>query len=231
MNIDKTLEYILGTINIENAKLSKSYYYNSIVFCIIDAIYSIGARYASTIKTVERYCNKNELQIHREYGSLPVNITDEHGVEDYLKMVEEITYLEMAEDLFENRQRTSTRNGILKAQAIYEFASILYKYNINFYGDIEKLYKDKNVHRKLKNIKGQNSGISLNYFFMLTGDENKVKPDRHIINYFKEATGKNLSHYEIEILMGKSVSTLKNINSNLTIRSLDHAIWAYMSSR
>ena len=229
--VNETLDYIYNTIDIGDIRLSEGYYYNSIVFCIIDAVYSIGARYASTKKTVERYCLKNGLKMYRRYGSLPIDIKDEHRVEDFLRILEGLTYLEMAEDLFENRQRTSTRNGILKAQAVCEFANILYDNDINSFSDIPKLYDDINIQNQIKSIKGQGSGISLNYFFMLTGDDNKVKPDRHIINFLEEATGKTLSKIEIEELFKSCVDILRERNPNITCRSLDHAIWGYMSNR
>ncbi len=66
---------------------------------------------------------------------------------------------------------------------------------------------------------------------MLTGDDNKVKPDRHIINFLEEATGKTLSKIEIEELFKSCVDILRERNPNITCRSLDHAIWGYMSNR
>lgn len=229
--ISRTLAYIDSTINIEVLRLSEGYYYNSIVFCIIDAIYAMGVRYTSTKMTVRRYCLKNGLKIYRRYGSLPIDIKDEHRVEDFLRIVEEMPYLEIAEDLFENRQRTSPRNGILKAQAVCEFANILYNNNVNSFRDIPILYDDINIQNQIKSIKGQASGKSLDYFFMLIGDDNKIKSDRHIINFLKEATGKTLSKVEIEELFKSCVDILREGNPSITCRSLDHAIWGYMSNR
>ena len=58
--VNETLDYIYNTIDIGDIRLSEGYYYNSIVFCIIDAVYSIGSRYAST-----KYVNGTGVLTHQ----------------------------------------------------------------------------------------------------------------------------------------------------------------------
>jgi hypothetical protein len=125
------IEYISKNIDLLNLKLSREFYYNSIVFCVTDAIYSINANYESTKNTVIRYCKKNGLNRYWEYGFLPIGIEDEHTERDFRELVQGKSYQYFADSVFEKKQRTSSRSGILKAQAICEFADILHGNNIN----------------------------------------------------------------------------------------------------
>lgn len=115
-------DYVLSTLDFDNAKLSEDYYYNSVVFCVIDAVFSINSKYKSTQNTVLRYCNYNGLIPYRTYGSSSRDIQSEHKIEDFLKLVDGLAYETIANEIFGNRQRTSPSNGVLKAQAVCEFA-------------------------------------------------------------------------------------------------------------
>ncbi len=73
--------------------------------------------------------------------------------------------------MFQNRQRTSSRNGILKAEAVYQFCRVLHKYSVNYLQDVIKLYGNQEFEKEIKLISGQKSGISLVYFYMLVGED------------------------------------------------------------
>ena len=76
-NLIGMVDYINRDIDISNITLGQEYFYNSVVFCIIDAIYSINAKYISTQNVVTRYCKKNDLDMFRENDSLPNSIENE----------------------------------------------------------------------------------------------------------------------------------------------------------
>lgn len=225
------INYIKQKIDVLNLRLSSEYYYNSVVFCIIDAIYSINSNYTSTRNTVLRFCQKYRLEIYREYGSLPNSIENEHTVGDFLISVAGKSYDYLAEAVFENRQRTSTRNGILKAQAVCEFAQILLDNDINSLADIPRMYDAPQLENRIKGIKGQGSGVSLAYFYMLSGNDDLIKADRHILSFIHEATEKNVTKEEAQSLFTRCVEELRSINPHITCRSLDHAIWSYKSKK
>lgn len=84
---------------------------------------------------------------------------------------------EWAVDMFGNRQRTSTRSGILKAEAVRQFASSLYRTGINDFVDLTE-DKLEIAETSIREIPGQKSRISLDYFRMLAGDDDLIKPDR-----------------------------------------------------
>ena len=220
-------DYISKTIDLDDIKLSKSYYYRSLAFCVIDSVYSVGANYKSTLNTVFRFCASRELEPFREFGSSPDTITNEYSIEEFLKDTQRFNDDELADEIFGNRQRTSTKNGILKAVAVKEFASALKGYGINGFKDINQINGSLAFERRVKSIKGQGSGKTLSYFYMLAGDEWKVKPDRHIMNYLSTAAGYPVTSDEATMLIQEAVSELSCSYPELTPRKLDHAIWNY----
>ena len=63
------------------------------------------------------------------------------------------------------------------------------------------------------------------------GNDDVIKADRHILNFIHEATGQVVSKQQAEIMFGNSVEKLMDINTDINCRSLDHAVWRYMSSK
>lgn len=65
-------------LNLDNVKLSDEYYYQSLSLCVIDAVFSIGVRYASTRKTVIKYCDFYGIKrIRDDFNSLPIELEQE----------------------------------------------------------------------------------------------------------------------------------------------------------
>jgi hypothetical protein len=73
--------------------------------------------------------------------------------------------------LFANRQRTSSRSGILKAEAVYLFAKALLAAGINKFSDLRDRGKLTDAEMRVKEIPGQGSGITFKYFLMLSGED------------------------------------------------------------
>src|SRR5215831_3410587 len=102
------------------APIPEGQLYESLALCIIDAVYSISSRYESTERTVSDFCAwrkwDTELLGQREYR-----------IADFLRDLApfENRWDRLAEEVFHNRQRTSSRSGICKAEAVYRFARAL----------------------------------------------------------------------------------------------------------
>ena len=129
-------EYCKSKLNLSEAILGDEYYYQSLPFCIIDAIFSIGVRYSSTQNTIKRYCNYFGLN---ELSKEILPISDQFSVSEFVNLYQKFSFEEMAQNIYQNRQRTSTRNGILKAEAVFLFAKILLKFDVNYYQDVNKI--------------------------------------------------------------------------------------------
>lgn len=169
-----------NVLNLSKAKLSDEYFYQSLPLCVIDAVYSIGVKYESTKETVKRYCNDFNLQRIKNNKDLMPNQDTQESIEAFLKKINLIGVDTFTEKMFDNKQRTSTNNGILKSEAVYRFAKTLKNHSVNYFQDVTKVIVKSNFEKDIRSIPGQRSGISLRYFYMLSGSDNFIKPDRHL---------------------------------------------------
>ncbi len=217
-------------LNLASASLSDEYYYDSLPQCIIDAIFSIGVRYTATRNTVIKYCNNTGITRLSTPLGTP---SDAHTVNDLLANITSYATIEDCADLlFENKQKTSTKNGILKAEAVKRFATVLQSNGIQTLSDIRTASSTtiSAIESGIKAIPGQKSGISFSYFLMLAGDDNHMKIDRWLLRFVGDALGVNnyidVSQAYADLLV--VCSELKKIYPDLTPRLLDHTIWSYM---
>lgn len=133
----------------------------------------------------------------------------------------------MAEEVFLNRQRTSTHNGILKADAVYRVSKLLHDFQVEFLQDVQRILGDPDFEAKFQSIPGQTSGISLRYFYMLVGSEDFIKPDRMIARFLEAATHRTMTATEMHAVLVGVVKLLSTDHPQLTPRRLDHMIWSY----
>jgi hypothetical protein len=133
----------------------------------------------------------------------------------------------MAEKVYQNKQRTSTRNGILKTEAAYRFSSVVQKFGVEYLQDVNKILGNEKFEAEIARIPGQSSGLSTRYFYMLAGDENFIKPDLMVRRFIQAAIGRDLSMQESQKLLGAAHSELVRDYPLLTPRSLDHEIWVW----
>jgi hypothetical protein len=219
-------------LNLTTARLSDEYYYDSLPQCIIDAVYSIQANYTATRNTVIRYCDATNTQrISAPLGTC----SDSHTINQLLTNI----YPHIDDDfgatnLFVNHQFTSTKNGILKAEAVYRFATVLADNGIQTLNDVRtaSIATIDAIEYDIKTIPGQKSGISFSYFLMLSGDDHHMKIDRWLLRFVGDALGvanyHNVSQAYTDLLV--VCSELTRTYPNLTPRLLDHTIWNYMRS-
>jgi hypothetical protein len=194
--------------------------YHNLPLCITDAVFSINAKYQSTLQVTKR------LASYAQYPYLLNEGGEEPTIENFLLYFDTLGAERMAQEVFQNRQRTSTSNGILKAEAVERFARALYRNGVNQRQDVST-----SDHHAIKEaiieIPGQRSGISLRYFYMLLGDYSYVKPDRHIMNFVMAAIGRNLDVATCHDAIVATCERLKPEFSHLNPRTLDARIWTY----
>lgn len=211
-----------------SGRLSDEYYYQSLPLCAIDAVYSIGVRYEGVRNAVARYCARFDLCRIRETRSALPPVHEQESVTAFCEKAERIGPTTMANDVFQNKQRTSAKNGILKADAVYRFAAVLRKHGIEYLQDIPNFIGSTGLATDILSVHGQSSGISLGYFFMLAGSDDLVKPDRMILAFLKSALGRSVCMSEAQELLRAAAELLSQANyPHLTPRLLDHLIWNY----
>lgn len=203
-------------------------FFKSLPMCIIDAVFSIGVKYQSVEKAKKSFIAHFDLDISKKYP-----IVNEYTIHHFIKDMNTFASFEEAAAIgFCNKQRTSSVNGILKAEACYRVAEVFQKHHINTLDDFSKCADKSALDADILKVKGQSSGIMLKYLYMLAGDANEVKPDRHMVNFMKQVfprlTMSPKDHPEIKRIIAETVSELKPKYPMLTARFLDLLIWDHM---
>ena len=69
-----------------------------------------------------------------------------------------------------------TRGVVPLAEASYRFASILQKHGIDYFQQASVLINDAELKRDLGTVPGDASGARLQYFWILAGSDELIKP-------------------------------------------------------
>lgn len=230
-NIDLIVAHADKVLPLNSVCLGEEYYYQSLPLCIIDAVYSIGVRYEGVKNVVARYCARFDLQRTRTTDSSFPPTHEQESLTSFCEKTERIGPANMTAEVYHNRQRTSPRNGILKAEAVYRFATVLRKHNIEYLQDMSGAAENTAIEKEIRSIPGQTSGISLKYFFMLAGSDDLIKPDRMILAFLGDAIGRIVSTSEAQDLLTAAVEQLNVKHPSLTPRLLDYEIWKYQRNK
>jgi len=230
MENQKFVKYCIDNLDLTQPDSFENYF-ASVPICAINAIYSINTKYQAVLNVIENFCNFYGYEnMNTKKGEIP-KLTGQPKVSEVYQKLKKHSFNELSEKVFCNRQRTSTTNGILKAEAVMKFLKILKDFKIETFQDVPKILLDENFELKVKEIEGQKSGVSLKYFFMLTGSKDQIKPDRMIIGFIKDAIGKLYNGKQALELINFTVKELRKQGfSNLTARHLDNIIWNFQRS-
>lgn len=221
-------DYIAAT-KLPKTTLPDEYKYASLPLCIIDAVFSIGVRYETTQATVERFCRNTGWRKFAE--SREERGAGANSNRDLLDLFEGLSGEDLAISFFGNRQRTSAKSGILKAEAVRLFAAALREAKIENFADLTPSSIELSEALVL-NLPGQSSGISFDYFQMLAGNDNLVKPDRMVQRFVAQAVGmpSEPSPRLTGALVRLAARELSSRGYSWTPLSLDYAIWVHQRS-
>jgi len=186
---------------LEQAQLGREYSYHSLPLCVIDAVFSIGVRYRNAQKAVESWCAAQQPNwaIYRS------DAKRRQTTGDLIRAADGEDGTALTQRFFGgNRQRTSTRNGILKADATLRFAKALQQGEIEDCNDIRNSARADLAWQAVRAIPGQGSGLSFKYLLMLAGDDSSVKPDRMLCRFVAEASGRSMVSRELLISLSPS---------------------------
>ena len=209
-------------------------FYKSLPLCIIDAVFSIGIKYQSVVNAEDNFIRYFNLDIAKNNSELLEK--EEYTISDFIKHIDSFDgYFEaVAKEAFHDTHRTSSKNGILKAEACYLVAKVFEKHRIDTLNDFSKYANKSDLDADILKVKGQGSGIMLKYLYMLAGKSDEIKPDRHMINFvksvFPDIKGEKDYPKIIEIIK-EALKQLKDKYPMLTERFLDVLIWDYMRSQ
>jgi hypothetical protein len=210
---------------LRDAALGDEHEYASLPLCVIDAVFSIGVKYASTKLVPPRWAAAQTPQwpVYRRASIV------EHSISDFIGALNSSPSDDLATNIFRNRQRTSSTNGILKAEAVRQFAAALQRAGIERFADLEDEKKLEQAEGFVKQVKGQSSGISFDYFRILVGHQT-VKADRMVCRFVASAAGlEDVAPTVAKLAVIDATALLKPDFPSLNTRLLDYVIWNYES--
>jgi len=212
---------------LKTARLADVYYYSSLSLCVLDAVFSIGVRYESTEAVVKRYCQFcNLARIRSDRSLLPPKASQE-PVSTLVRRIEQNGPRHFATNVVCNSQRTSSRGGILKAEAAALFAKILVAHGVEYLQDLPRYEEGRGLEAALRTVHGQGSGISIGYFWMLAGTDKLVKPDRMVLGFLTETLQRRVEVAEAQRLLSAANDILIGEFPHLTPRLLDYEVWQF----
>lgn len=210
--------------------LADEYRYASLPLCVVDAVFSIGVRYASTQKVVANFCEYTGWT--RFASSREARGAGGRGLPDMVTLYDTLGIEGMADTVFQNRQRTSSRSGILKAEAVLLYCRALTEAGVKTFGDFDQ---DRREYAEaiILGLPGQSSGIAFDYFMMLAGDDNLIKPDRMVQRYVGNALKLDAipQPRQAAILVRLAARDLCQRGHQWTPLHLDYAIWRFQSGK
>jgi hypothetical protein len=226
-DIERLIDHCREVLDLEDDAAASEYGYCSVPLCIIDAVYSINARYSSVQHTVARYCSFYGLPQWIKEEPHPPPPERQERVSDFVQKIEAAGVEQFVGKVLCNRQRTSTRSGILKAEAVLLFGKALQRGGVEYLQDVPRAAKVGLAEAGVLRIPGQHSGLSWRYFLMLTGFEDLVKPDRMILGFLSRCLGRTAGADEAQELLRAVCAELRPDYPHLTPRLLDNRVWAY----
>lgn len=220
----------VGSVDLTRS-LSDGYFYAHVGHCVVDAVYSIGARYDSTREVPKRYAAHQGLTVYRPVSVRPglPSVTEQQPLSEFVSSLSAYSDAALAQQVFGNAQRTSTRSGILKAEAVRRFAQVLVAHGIHTFQDCDALLQNVSLQARIftdiQQIPGQGSSLSWDYFLMLAGGPDGVKADRMILRWLNRALGYTPERAEAIALVRGLAKVLKAQGVDTHARHLDHCIW------
>jgi hypothetical protein len=194
--------------------------YDAVGLAIIDAVWSIGVRYQSVENVMARY-----RAARLAGGGDP----EADRPSDVRRFIEACGGAEQFAARIGNRQRTSTTNGVLKAEAVLHEARMLEDEGVELAADLTGATPERLDHLqgRWSTVAGQGSGVSWRAFSMLVGLP-EVKPDRMIRRFVAAALGRPR---ETAVSVDEARDLVLGAAACLGVspRALDNAIWSYQS--
>lgn len=196
----------------------------SLSLCITDAVWSIGAHYDNVVvPLVRRLATKFGVEqptipMSEPLGADPLPLAElaDLSVEELISLT--------------NRQNTSTRGGIRKADAVLRHIHAFRSHGVGDLGDAIALFGDAErfaaVNADLRKIPGEGAhAVRRDYLWMLIGQDDLIKPDRMVLRWFR--------HHGVtvdpvgarDLIAGLVPAVSAGLKRSVTAWEIDHALW------
>ena len=199
--------------------------WRSLTYCVLDAVWSIGARYDTVVVPLVR-------RVAAEHGDPdPLTPADQPLPPDPVPLHAFLNRFSEPGALVgvTNSQRTSPRGGVLKADAARAHARAFVDHGVHDLRDVDALMADHDrfahLDATLAALPGEGShGLRRGYLWMLAGDDDRVKPDRRVLRWLvQHGVAPDLP--TTGLLLRLVAKRLTDSGRPTTAWEVDHAIW------
>ncbi|AEJ38290.1 hypothetical protein TPY_0063 [Sulfobacillus acidophilus TPY] len=228
---ERLAEYMERTLPLRDLRLGNEYRYAHLGLALVDAVFSVGIKYTTTSRVVARYARYQRLTLFRPNETEWPSVKDQEPLDALVALGERLGPQRLADEVFQNRNRTSSSGGILKAEAVIQAARVFTDHGVRYFQDLPKAAANSAVEAAFRAIPGQASGVSWAYFWMLAGDDNLIKPDRHVLTYLETALGGPIGLERALAVIRGAAALLQPDYPAVTPRRLDYAIWNYQRTQ
>jgi hypothetical protein len=197
--------------------------YASLPLCILDAVYSLGARYATVEAMVERYVTHYRLPRYRDsFDQLPPR-DQQLTTASLVGQIDELGDERFAADVLGNRRRAwSSYNAPLRSTAVRHAARVLDAQSVSVLQDVAGR-DTTSLRRALRTVPGwRSTDRGPAYLFMLAGDTSLVKPDRWVLRFIQRTVGHPVTDKEAQRLLSGAADTL-----GVAATDVDYTIWTH----
>jgi len=234
MCVEMLTNAIERDLNLAHAQIEDDeFFYSSLPLCVISAVFYPRVKMAAVRNTVAHYCEHYHLPLLRQDLAQVPPRDQQQPVGALIRNIEAVGSERFATEIVHNRQRTSTRSGILKAEAVLRFARVLFAHGIEFFQDIERAVHDHGlqIQTEIRAIPGQSKGISLRFFYALIGEEQFIIPTLWLHRYLRRVCGHEFTDAQVRETIARVVDNLRGRYPHLTPRRMDNFIWNFERAR
>jgi hypothetical protein len=190
--------------------------------CVLSAIYSLGSTSTAELNVVHNYTEwANLVPPNRPGRQTFLRIDQQQPLDTFISQIEQLGSHDFAKDVLHNLKPTGPLFGILNSECCLLFAKVLVQYGVQYFQDLSNVVGVPVFEKEVRKINGLRSGKGLAYFYMMAGQEQYIKVDRHVERFLAETVGHKMSNKAAQELV---VAVAAQIG--LTPREVDNMIWA-----
>lgn len=200
--------------------------WGSLSYCVIDAVWSIAARYDQVVvPLVRRVAERNGDARPLVDASQPLP-PDPLPLPTLLERYPSAAALRYDT----NGQLTSARSGIAKAEAVRRYADVLVDHQVPDLAAAAAMMADgerwDEINRALATVPGEGQhGVRRGYLWMLCGSDHMVKPDRMILRWLARH-GCEVDAVQARTVLERAAKELTtHLGRPVTPWMVDRAIW------
>ena len=205
---------------LENGESGSEFYYCHASLCVLDAVYSIRARYEGVRNVIDRYCEHYHVvpTLNRENGYTE----NEDTLDRLAQRITAVGCETFAGQIVHNRTKTA---GRLKSEVVLDVSRKLINGGITSLRELSEWAGAVDAHAFSGDILGIGP-VTVTYLAMLTGNETLVKVDIHVRRFMQRCLGRDADDREI-------LEILREVARQLGVvpRMLDNCIWRYERRR